>query len=236
MTFNLNGQTFTAREGQVFIITPGDILYFEGNNQQLKSETLVFSYDFLFATSDNIDSLQLFQFGSYPVLTLSDTESKKITSLFNTLHLYTNLDSLKSTDTIQYIILAIVSDISYLYTKRVNSFTRKAGPTSINIATQFLKLVSQQYLQTKSIAEYAQQMALSSKHLSETMKVVTGKPAVFWINFMLLQEAQIQLKQTRLSIAQISNSLGFSDQSSFGKFFKRHLHISPIHYRKRRIT
>jgi AraC-like DNA-binding protein len=47
-----------------------------------------------------------------------------------------------------------------------------------------------------------------------------------------MTEAKILLRNPSLSIQQIADQLNFSDQSSFGKFFKKHHRMSPLEYRK----
>ena len=41
------------------------------------------------------------------------------------------------------------------------------------------------------------------------------------------------LRDPELTIQQIAEELSFSDQSSFGKFFKRHSGVSPLKYRQK---
>jgi AraC-like DNA-binding protein len=45
-------------------------------------------------------------------------------------------------------------------------------------------------------------------------------------------EAKALLKSTNMTIRQISDELNLPSQSFFGKYFKRHIGISPKEYRK----
>ena len=49
---------------------------------------------------------------------------------------------------------------------------------------------------------------------------------------MLVREAKICLRNPSLSVQQVAEMLGFSDQSAFGKFFKRECGMSPVQYKK----
>ena len=49
---------------------------------------------------------------------------------------------------------------------------------------------------------------------------------------MLFSEARNLLTHSKLSVQEIATTLNFSDQSSFGKFFKRKAGISPVDFRK----
>jgi transcriptional regulator GlxA family with amidase domain len=40
------------------------------------------------------------------------------------------------------------------------------------------------------------------------------------------------LRDPEMSIQQIASAMSFSDQSSFGKFFKKHTGLSPLKYRQ----
>ena len=49
---------------------------------------------------------------------------------------------------------------------------------------------------------------------------------------MLVREAKVCLRNPSLSVQQVAEMLGFSDQSAFGKFFKRECGMSPVQYKK----
>jgi AraC-like DNA-binding protein len=46
-----------------------------------------------------------------------------------------------------------------------------------------------------------------------------------------VEEASRLLRDPDLTLQQIAAELSFSDQSSFGKFFKKHSGITPMKYR-----
>ncbi|MBQ2133511.1 MAG: helix-turn-helix domain-containing protein [Bacteroidales bacterium] len=45
-------------------------------------------------------------------------------------------------------------------------------------------------------------------------------------------KAKVLLRTPQLTIKEITDKLKFADQSSFGKFFKKHTGISPKKYRE----
>jgi AraC-like DNA-binding protein len=73
---------------------------------------------------------------------------------------------------------------------------------------------------------------ISAKHLTETIKELTGKTAGAWIDRTLALEAEMLLQHPDYSVQQVSLLLNFPDQSSFGKFFKKETGQSPTEYRK----
>jgi AraC-like DNA-binding protein len=72
---------------------------------------------------------------------------------------------------------------------------------------------------------------VTPKHLTETVKEMTGKTAGEWIDDAIILEAKVLLRNSGTGIAQVANLLNFPDQSSFGKFFKKHTGYAPTEFR-----
>ena len=97
---------------------------------------------------------------------------------------------------------------------------------------KFVNLVQQQFIKRRDLQSYSTQLHVTSKYLTETVKEVAGKTAGQIIDDFVVQEAKLMLDNPRLSIGEIADLLHFSDQSHFGKFFKRNAGISPKLYRR----
>ena len=67
------------------------------------------------------------------------------------------------------------------------------------------------------------------------MKSLSGKTATQWISDALIRESEILLRNPEFTIQQISDQLNFSDQSAFGKFFKKHKKMSPLSFRNQEL-
>lgn len=102
----------------------------------------------------------------------------------------------------------------------------------LNLVGRFQRLVAAEHPCRRQVGAYADLLCVTPKHLSETVKRDTGKTASEWIADMVLLEAQIELRQTSLSISQIAKSLRFSDVSAFVKFFRRQSGLTPAAYRR----
>lgn len=97
----------------------------------------------------------------------------------------------------------------------------------------FYGLVLKHYKESREVGFYADKLCLTPKYLSAIIKEVTGKSAYEWINDYVILEAKSLLKSTNTSVQEISNNLGFPNQSFFGKFFKQHTGTSPKEYRQK---
>lgn len=89
-----------------------------------------------------------------------------------------------------------------------------------------------QFRSQRNVTAYADQLTLTSKYLTETVKEITRKTAGEIIDDFVILEAKLLLDNPALSISEIADELHFSDQSFFGKYFKRHTGFSPKEYRQ----
>ncbi len=74
---------------------------------------------------------------------------------------------------------------------------------------------------------------LSDHYLTLILKRVTGRTPSDLIFGMLYSHARKLLASSQLSVQEISARLNFSDQSSFGKFFRRRSGLTPHEFRAR---
>lgn len=68
-------------------------------------------------------------------------------------------------------------------------------------------------------------------NLSRAVTAASGKSPIKWISDAVVAEAKILLRNPDMNIQQVSEELHFGDQSSFGKFFKKHTGFTPIEYK-----
>lgn len=97
---------------------------------------------------------------------------------------------------------------------------------------RFMALVRQHHTRARGVKYYADRMCLTPNYLSGVVKHYTGKTAAEWVNEYVILEAKLMLKDTTLSIQEISYRLNFATQSAFGKYFKQQTGVSPKAYRR----
>ncbi|GAB4091118.1 helix-turn-helix domain-containing protein [Flaviaesturariibacter terrae] len=100
------------------------------------------------------------------------------------------------------------------------------------LVKQYVQLVNNYYLEKRSIDEYAALLHITPNHLSQTVKVATGKNALAFINERIMTEAKSLILYSDYDIAQVAWQLNFSDPANFGKFFKRHSGTTPLEFRR----
>ncbi|MCD7936220.1 MAG: helix-turn-helix domain-containing protein [Tannerellaceae bacterium] len=100
------------------------------------------------------------------------------------------------------------------------------------LLNQFLQLLLVNCKEHHVVTFYAEKLCITPQYLSLVLKELTGKSANKWIDEALIVEAKILLKTPQITVQQVADMLNFSDQSTFGKFFKKHMGMSPMEFRK----
>jgi AraC-like DNA-binding protein len=79
---------------------------------------------------------------------------------------------------------------------------------------------------------YAGLACLSTKHFSDVVKQETGHTAAYWIHRQVVVEAKMLLHMRRdLTVQAISYMLGFDEQATFSRYFRRETGLSPSEFR-----
>ena len=73
---------------------------------------------------------------------------------------------------------------------------------------------------------------ISPYHFSRTFKKITGFNFIEYLNSVRTREAQKLLQETKLSVTEISEKVGFDNLTHFGRVFKKITGVSPSYYRK----
>lgn len=104
--------------------------------------------------------------------------------------------------------------------------------TGICLLRDFKKLINLKYQDWHKVKEYAAEIHISPKHLSQTVKNLTGKVAKEHIQDRILLEAKRLLLHTDLSVKEIAYELGFEEALHFSGFFKKQTDQSPSAFRE----
>ncbi len=104
---------------------------------------------------------------------------------------------------------------------------------SDTIMKDLTTLLTQHIRKETSVEFYAESLCISKQYLSLIVKEKTRVTIGTIISSMRVEEASRLLRDPGLTLQQIAEMLSFSDQSSFGKFFKKQTGISPLKYRQK---
>lgn len=100
------------------------------------------------------------------------------------------------------------------------------------MAVRFIGLIARDFRQHREVQYYADQMHISRKHLTRSVKEVYDLTPKQIIDKKIIGEAKVLLQKTELTISEVMQELNFDDQAAFSKFFKNNTGLSPLSYRK----
>lgn len=131
-----------------------------------------------------------------------------------------------------YILLTDMADMMW---KRYG----KGGPShhtemsrADGIMKEFAELLVEHIHKETNVEFYAEKLCISKQYLSLIVKEKTRVTVGTIISAMRAETAARLLRDPEMTIQQIAEELSFADQSSFGKFFKKHTGMSPLKYRQ----
>lgn len=82
-------------------------------------------------------------------------------------------------------------------------------------------------------ADFGELLFIHPRHLTNTIKLTTGKSPCDFMEERLLLESQKLLTETNLPIADIALRFGYNEPTNYTKFFKGMCGITPREFRKR---
>jgi transcriptional regulator GlxA family with amidase domain len=83
-----------------------------------------------------------------------------------------------------------------------------------------------------SITDLASQVNLSNSRLGHLFKAKTGLSLSVFVTNERLEKAADLLRHTEMRIKEITYSVGYCQESSFNRAFKKRFDRSPVSYRK----
>ncbi|MDI1255410.1 MAG: helix-turn-helix domain-containing protein [Flavobacterium sp.] len=83
-----------------------------------------------------------------------------------------------------------------------------------------------------STSKFAEKLFMNHRHLTNTIKLTTGKSPCEWMENAIVEEAKRMLSETKLSIADIGMTFAYDEPTNFTKFFKGMTGSTPLQFRK----
>ena len=133
---------------------------------------------------------------------------------------------------IQNTLMGFFIEMGNIFSERKEYNTPPSLTRKEELFESFLRILYMYCKEQHVVSFYAEQLYITPQYLSLILKELTGRSANRWIDEALMQEAKILLKAPQATVQQVADALHFSDQSTFGKFFKKHAGMSPMEYRK----
>lgn len=226
-------QTYPLGELEVHFISPGQVHQVQ-TTQPPEGWVITFSREFLLKNNipeSFISNLKLFRsFGETPPLPIDERTRNRLKGIITEMEaclLPNTVYRDRALGALLQLFLIYCSNCCLLDGNQLDEEN-----SGVCILRDFKGLVDEHFQEWHKVGEYADQLFISSKHLSATTKELTGKAAKTIIQDRILLEAKRYLLHTDMTAKQIAFKLGFSEPLHFSAFFKKQTGLSVSAFRK----
>lgn len=220
--------------GDIIIINQGRVTYDCTMTPDCRGIGVIIDYNFFKETIKSVHELSsLFLFArNHPVFRLPTERANFIRDTFFQIKAKINEpDNHFRRQMVQSLFLTMVYEMcNVIYS--VQAKNDECNSRAEEIFTKFLLLVEANFRTERRVGWYSEQLCISPKYLSETVKMVSKRTPSEWIDSYVTMELSMLFRNTQKSIKEIAQELNFSNQSFLGKYFKEHVGMSPSEYRR----
>jgi AraC family transcriptional regulator, transcriptional activator of pobA len=230
----INLINYVLHPNELLIIAPNDVQQYKNLSFDCSVASAGFSRDFLMASGlhqQNMDAIEIFALQNEPMVKLTKDNADVLCNLLHVLHTKRKEmpAGMYQSEIVRHGFATFILQIAEAF-RSSHTIDLKLNRKE-DLLMQFLRLLPLHFKEERSVQFYAEQLFVTPKHLTTTIKELTGKPAGAFIDDMVITEAKILLNNHSLSIGQVSEELHFSDQFFFSKYFKKYAGVSPSQYK-----
>lgn len=236
----INLQNYHVRANTLLVINPGTLFRISNiDYSRIDAYILLVSTSFLVDININLNAINIRSLieKRSPVMRISEIEVSKLMRCFELLDLNARDDdeTVFSVNIARSVIATIFYELlqfNFLRINREAEDIESSRSRRSSYVRDFMRLVHLNYTQHRTVAFYAEKLFISPKYLTVLVKEATGRSAADWINEFVIIEAKNLLRFSGKNVQQVAYALSFSNQSSFGKYFKHLTGMSPSEYQK----
>jgi AraC-like DNA-binding protein len=130
--------------------------------------------------------------------------------------------------------LEILFLIQYIYTDAEDTNKLELTKFSDDI-NEIILYLHTHYERKISIEELTEEFHINRTTLTDKFTKSTGMSVMEYLIRLRIKMAALMLRDTMLSVSEISYRVGFNDITHFGRMFRKHMGYSPSEYRKKKM-
>lgn len=229
-------RVITHHKNDLAIIMPGHIMH-------PLDCTDDFTYTLFFISPKMFNDLRFHtfshdyeKFNYAPVCSLTDEQAEHLLSIVDQLTVIANYTGKELPHRYQALLAQLAVGYEFLNYYRREQDKQWTENRHIELFNRFCDLVVKHYRESREVKFYADLLNLTPKYLSKVIRIATnGLSPVEWIEQYVIAQAK-RLIETRATqtLQETAYLLGFSEPSSFYRYFKRVTGMTAKQYRDRK--
>lgn len=232
---DINLNSYRVRQGDIVTILPGDIVRFYNYSDDISLSILGCAGHFFEGVNVSHSIMDYRQrIMDMPVLTLGEEQAGLFGEFFHVLGKAFPPQKEIEHEIPACLLVTMLSRLNTFYMEQKQTCPQLSS--SQNLYKRFARMVMENFTTQRSPTFYAAQLGVTHQHLNRTTNKIKGKSVTDSIAEVVIHDAMSRLRSSSLSIRQISESLGFSEPVIFSNYFKRYMGMTPVQYRKLKVS
>lgn len=228
----LDDRTFEIHRGDIYIYPPFSQTYLGDASDDLRGIIGIADFDFVLSALNPInDTGNAIYVREHPCISLDGEQCSRIEELIAaTRRRMGGEPGVVQRQLLSALGRAVCYEIMLAYFSSYPIRPIRQGRHD-NIFHSFLFALHRHFREHRDVAFYAGLCCLTPRHFTTVIREKSGRTAMQWITATVIAEAKRLLSEADPSIKEIADTLGFPNQSFFGRYFKRCTGLSPCEYR-----
>jgi len=222
---SVDEKRFEVGEGQLFVIPPHAVSYYNADQQQPWSYYYLgfrgrLSEMLLDVFRQDKASVYLREFSMETVLPLLEEMCSRMLAEDGYLHVMSGM----------YKLISILSDTRGVGEMEYSRVNREQVESLINKVITKIERNNSEHITVQRIAD---ELGVNRSYLTEHFKRYTGQTIKGYIMELRMKHAQLQMRNLELDIQHVAANCGYSDPLYFSRIFKKYVGCSPSEYRRK---
>jgi len=221
--YNVNNLPYKLGKGDLFIVPIGTIFQVRFRSDDFKLKVI----DYHLNQDNKMNYYALWLKRHH----LTESDFFRVNHYYELIHeCYSS--HMEMRESVVYIVLALLHDINRTLAKDGNQTVTLKREEQVYV--DFMKLLMEDYdMLPRAITYYSDKLNLNANLFGTIVKKVSGLSPLNWINRVTMDTARSMLINGSASMSDIARKVGFTEQASFTRFFKKEEGMNPLDYRKK---
>ena len=234
---SISGENYIGKSGDVFVVSPGNLHIMGSQTGTVDYFTFLFPLKYIsFRSNDILDDKLLEPLNNGHLLIsprVKDT-AKELCEQLIEIYLAKN-DERESIITAQIKTKTVL--LQFILEMWKKGFVTENDTSGRNtVEKEMVSYIQQNFTGTISLKEFGEQFHLSEKYISRYFKEHFHITISQYVTYLRLKHAKQLLQDTDIPVTEIAMQSGYQNISYFIRSFKKTYEVSPLQYRKNKLT